>query len=93
MKRTGMYLINCQLSMCSLRVQLCLVGAKKLPVLPVRELMGGAKAERTQTGSHMTSHSTSSVHRRGCGDKPLPRSAITDGVPGRVRWSGPSSGD
>ena len=45
----------------------------------------------------MTSHSTSSVHRRGCGDKPRPRSATTDGVhtqvPGHVRWSGPSSGD
>ena len=62
--------------------------------------MGGAKPERThrqEIGSHMTSHSTSSVHRRGCGDKPRPRSAITDGVhtqvPGHVRWSGPSSGD
>ena len=29
------------------REELCLVGAKKLPALLVRELMGGAKPERT----------------------------------------------
>ena len=46
-KGTRTYLINCRLSMCSLREQLCLVGAKKLPALIVRDLMGGAKPERT----------------------------------------------